>query len=101
MYSTVRVMEHGGRLATLSECPIHLSSCDDEEEEDGDVVHDDNDGDDDCVYFGDSNDEGDDFEGKKESMVMRTLYCYFDIAAFLAAPCGRLKNYIAFFSQAN
>ena len=53
------------RLATLSECPIHLSSCDDEEEEDGDVVHDDNDGDDDCVYFGDSNDEGDDFEGKK------------------------------------
>ena len=54
------------RLATLSECPIHLSSCDDaDEEEDGDVVHDDNDGDDDCVYFGDSNDEGDDFEGKK------------------------------------
>ena len=60
MYSTVRVMEHGGRLATLSECPIHLSSCDDEEE-DGDVVHDDNDD----VYFGDGNDEGDDFEGKK------------------------------------
>ena len=54
------------RLATLSECPIHLSSCDDdEEEEDGDVVHDDNDGDDDDVYLCDSNDEGDDFEGKK------------------------------------
>ena len=33
MYSTVRVMEHGGRLATLSECPIHLSSCDDADEE--------------------------------------------------------------------
>ena len=55
MYSTVRVMEHGGRLATLSECPIHLSWCDDddEEEEDGDVVDDDDDGDDDDVYFGD------------------------------------------------
>ena len=69
MYSTVRVMEHGGRLATLSECPIHLSWCDDdddeEEEEDGDVVHDNNDGDDDDVYFGDGDDEGDDFEGKK------------------------------------
>ena len=39
-------------------------------------------------------------KGKKESMMRRTLYCHFDIAAFLAAPCGRLKNYIAFFSQA-
>ena len=103
MYSTVRVMEHGGRLATLSECPIHLSSCDDEDEdEDGDVVDIDNDGDDDDVYLGDGDEEGDDFEEeKKESMVMWTLYCHFDIAAFLAAPCGRLKNYIAFFSQAN
>ena len=69
MYSTVRVMEHGGRLATLSECPNHLSSWDDEEEEeDGDVVHDDNgDGDDDDVYFGDGNDDGDEFEGEKRN----------------------------------
>ena len=66
MYSTVRVMEHGGRLATLSECPIHLSWCDDEEE-DGDVVDDDDDGDDDDVYFGDGNDEGDEFEGEKRN----------------------------------
>ena len=103
MYSTVRVMEHGGRLATLSECPIHLSWCDDdEEEEDGDVEYDNGDGDDDNVYFGDSSDEGDKFEGgKKRSMVMRNLYCHFDIAAFLANSCGRLKNYIAFFSQGN
>ena len=32
---------------------------------------------------------------------MRNLYCHFDIAAFLANSCGRLKNYIAFFSQGN
>ena len=60
MYSTVRVMEHGGRLATLSECPNHLSSCDDKD--DGDAVDDYNDD----VYFGDGNDEGDDFEEKKK-----------------------------------
>ena len=49
----------------------------------------------------DHNHVGDGETSAKESMMRRTLYCHFDIAAFLAAPCGRLKNYIAFFSQAN